>query len=178
MTASHPILMSDDMVRALLAGDKSETRRIWSDRYANLAPGTMLWVKESWRCRRYANGEAMIEWRSDNRSRPIALPQNHMLSLSPDPHRNAPWKSVMFMPKAFSRITLRVTGTVRSRLQAIDGTDCLQEGMRGNDLINRFHALWDKLHDKTGERWADDPAVAIIRFDVVQDNVDQLRRVA
>lgn len=181
MSTPQPILMSDPMILATLAGYKSETRRIWSERYAKVERGHLLWVREAWRCREIRlGGEALVQYRADKAERWVSLPRDHGLTISPDKHRDAPWASSMFMPKAFSRATLKVDRVERQRLHAITIVDCMHEGLRGPDLIGQYRRLWDSLHGDPPSRWAVNPEVAVVVFEVLQRNVAELakRRVA
>src|SRR3546814_4536630 len=40
----------------------------------------------------------------------------------------------------------------------------------------QFRNLWNRLHDKPGERWVDDPAVSALTFSAHLHNVDNLPR--
>ena len=64
-----------------------------------------------------------------------------------------------------------ITGIWLHRPQDITEDDCWAEGIsRGSGQLEtelpRFHfmALWDTIHDKRGERWADNPLVWILTF--------------
>ena len=96
---------------------------------------------------------------------------------------NDKWRSPLFMPKKFARIWRKVTGVKDPhRLQDISQKDVKAEGVRPcykMDSFSGWHyievcgeereddvrwlgpwiVLWDRLHDKPGERWADNPWV-------------------
>ena len=44
----HPILYIGQMVNAILAGQKDETRRVPYARYLKWKPGDLIWVREAW----------------------------------------------------------------------------------------------------------------------------------
>jgi len=167
----QPILMSDGMMLALLAGNKTETRRIWSDRYATLGAGQLLWVREAWRCRLIARGQMRIQARADAAEWFAPLAPDNDLTLHPDQHRDAPWQVAMFMPKIASRLTLRVTHVKRQRLRDITTVDCMAEGLRGADLVGQYGRLWDSLHKDAPQRFIDNPEVAVVAFEVINRNV-------
>jgi hypothetical protein len=71
--------------------------------------------------------------------------------------------------KAVGRI--RITAVRQERLQDISYDDIEAEGVwdlgevdRGPRLL--FSELWDTIHTKPGTRWADNPAVWVIEFEV------------
>lgn len=183
------ISFSTPLILPLLAGHKSQTRRIltlrgyrefsqfgpsdtpgydwhfrradgcWCDfRAADLplpyAIGDRLNVKEG--IERGELGE--IVYRADGQSVPGSEWAWKPRTL---PHR--------YMPKGLARIWLTVTDVRIERLQAITFADMLAEGVRraAGDLPgDAWRQLWDGLHDKDGERWADDPWLVALTFTV------------
>lgn len=164
----HPILLSEPMVRAILAGYKTQTRRVVRPPLEALPrspygqAGDRLYVREAWRRR----------------------PDGGVLYRASEPSMAGPWKPGIHLPKADSRIWLRVAGVTIERLQAITGEDVLAEGIGqpGNergiaaaggmtpkleaDLRGKFRALWDGLNAKRGYPWSSDPWAWVVRFEV------------
>lgn len=133
------MLFSAPMIRALLAGTKSQTRRVVKDTglYAIDAaihgaetaarelqalasrcpygqPGHKLWVRET-----HMDLGACYLYRAD----PGAETERALVA------PGQPWKPAIHMPRAASRITLEVTGVRVERLQAISEADALAEGI-------------------------------------------------
>lgn len=94
-----------------------------------------------------------------------------------------------FMPRAASRLTLIVEAVRVERLQAISYEDAQAEGVERDGRFwkeysgrpitacnerESYCSLWNSLHDKAGERWADNPFVVAVSFRVVRDNIDQV----
>jgi len=140
-----PILFSAPMVRALLAGTKTQTRRVlkpqpdkfcrdmpnsgaWSDDYWRSfpsAPGQRLWVREAWGlgisdhgdCPRY---KATMDYQCGDKIK--------------SPHEGPfKWRSPIFMPRKFSRLMLIVTDVRVQRLQEINEEDAIAEGIYWSD---------------------------------------------
>ena len=150
--ADKPILFSGPMVRAILAGRKSQTRRITEplvDGRHNFAlpivtahghafqpryrVGDRLWVREAHyltddgdsQCAIYADDEEAVR---DHLA--LISDMQHRLSLSEDwaaPHVRL--RHGRFMPRWASRITLTVTSVRVERLQDISEYDALAEGV-------------------------------------------------
>jgi hypothetical protein len=147
----RPILMSAPMVRAILAGTKTQTRRIakprrsiepMTDECPYGQPGDRLRVKESawmW-CERRPNGktktgrdkwlyvpmrEAPIHYAADHPRRPT------IDVVSPDTGNVWGWRLKIgrFLPAWASRITLEITAVRVQRLQDISEADALSEGI-------------------------------------------------
>lgn len=132
------------MVRAILAGHKTQTRRIVKDTglYAieerfhgketadrekrNLAtqckhgqPGERLWVKETHQAHPiYGSPVYAADYQTDNN--PVKI-------------EGWPWRPSIFMPRRWSRITLEITDVRVERLQDISEADALAEGVNPED---------------------------------------------
>lgn len=219
--ADRGILFSAPMVRALLDGRKTQTRRLlysskfmrptdpvpmsasfdaryppplcshpgeifFLGRWQRLASGDRLWVRETWShtgdhvfeiYQARMAGRSGVIYRADDNPR--------------WPH--AKWWPSIHMPREFSRITLTVTDVRVERLQAISEADARAEGIEqvGRHCaeplwknystgptaafvcpVKSYRALWNSLHGKTCERWADDPWVVAVSFDVREGNID------
>lgn len=164
LVAERPILFSAPMVRALLAGTKTQTRRVvkllgaevveerehqtrrrpgvWSPEADDWVPcpygvpGDRLWVRETWRTERRFDSVA-----------PKAVPPESLIQHAeeePEPSRGVYGKTrpSIYMPRWASRITLEVTGVRVERLQSISEEDAKAEGV---DLpyIDREAPDWD-----------------------------------
>lgn len=134
-----PILFSGAMVKAILDGRKTQTRRLvkpqplWmydervpvktKDADPNgeikprFQPGDSLWVRETWwpRC---ADAK-------DFGTEEVCYRATHGRSFINQP----PWKPSIHMPRWASRITLEVTGVRCERLQSITEEDAEAEGV-------------------------------------------------
>ena len=146
--ADRPILFSAPMVRAILAGTKTQTRRVvrglhpdcatalrsgidWKfydsfDRLTQAArckiaqPGDRLWVRETWAVpHRYDHlGPSNIP--------PRGVPTHFAAS---EERSGLRWRSSIHMPRWVSRITLEVTRVRVEPLQDINEADALAEGI-------------------------------------------------
>lgn len=185
---SRPILFSAPMVRAILAGTKSQTRRAvkyipslgdpeaWChkaaavekmvgppDMWCPFGPVTReLWVRETWR-----NGLADTG---------LIGSSFHYRADLDEPEAPGQWRPSIFMPRRASRITLRVTAVRVERLQAISEADARAEGcvasggrgapqtvgMEGGTARDEYRALWDSINGNGA--WALDPWVWVVLF--------------
>lgn len=134
-TTERPILMSAPMVRAILAGTKTQTRRAvkgwpleWLSPPVSItpeyvahpdnkacpygSPGDHLWVREAWARTIVHPGTELVVYREgDNRT-----------------DYGGPWKPGIHMFRRDSRILLEVTEVRVERLQAISEEDAQAEG--------------------------------------------------
>ncbi len=188
----RPILFSAPMVRAILAGTKTQTRRVVKDRHIGQIdtsklpgpagwsrpmpygqPGDRLWVRETWACfDSHVRPKSRIAYRSDT-------PDGEMVRV------DAPWKPSIHMPRWASRITLEVTGVRVERLQDISEADALAEGVeqvlkgrfriygretdgRDTDRSARtsYCSLWESINGPGS--WDANPWVWVIEFKRVQ----------
>lgn len=162
----RPILFNGDMVRAILDGRKTQTRRvvkhlpllgepeIWCrDAMCNDcnfvsivgdyrrfcphgAPGDRLWVKETFVMWPYAG--------NDGAAGEIYKADNQLPASAPKSiGRN--WTPSIHMPRWASRITLEITDVRVERLQDITWQDVLAEGVKHKDAwwLGALHPIKD-----------------------------------
>jgi hypothetical protein len=165
------------MVRAILDGSKTQTRRVVKPQAAVLTdemaralgvqppaaqnppvipcpygiPGDRLWVRETW-----------ADW-SDGLA--PADESSHILYRAdtdrPDPKR---WRPSIFMPRAASRILLEITDVRVQRLQEISDDDARAEGYDRSHAFPRewFALLWERING--ADSWNTNPWVWAITF--------------
>ena len=152
----RPILFSSPMVRAILEGRKTQTRRtvkpqpvklsgpnldgLWSDTVLPVVryfacpygvPGDRLWVRETW-CA-WDTTEEDIEC-DEVEGNVASLVERgigrYHVTYRADPNRYAnKWRPSIFMPRWASRITLEIEAVRVERLQEISEDDALKEGV-------------------------------------------------
>lgn len=182
--AIKPILFNTEMVRAILDGRKSCTRRLvkffsgenprWTGyikdglmlyngknepciRKAPYQPGDILYVRETWK--KAPNGYYYYEnWQRD------------------DIADVTKWKPSIHMPKEAARIWLKVTDVRVERLQEITSEQICREGveveyphvLNGEEKRYAFSRLWDstiKKSDLDRYGWNASPWVWVIEFE-------------
>lgn len=154
MVKSRPILFSGRMVRAILSGKKTQTRRIINKESCPYGKdGDILWVRESWS---HANPEWGLEV-------PYVYQADHL-----DPEGDAgkiKWKSGVLMPKEASRISLEIVGIGIETLASISKQDAIAEGFGDTEYpVKSFMEYWNLLHSKVIS-WHDNPHVWVVRFE-------------
>lgn len=174
MTYTLPIGFSAPMVRALLAGRKTQTRRLVTSMWANLkmhfeeGEECWLWVREAW-APDPCDGAPL--WKeSKHGSKPFS-PQDEPVK----------WRHWRYMPRWASRISLKVTDVRSQSLHKILNEDVIAEGVPLEDSptpFQQFRKIWDTLHTKPGTTWADNPKVIAITFEVHRGNIDALVKAA
>lgn len=155
----RPILFSAPMVRALLAGTKTQTRRVatprrsiepMTDECPYGQPGDRLWVRETWSAHSAGGFMYAASWDA------------HALIGHPK------WRPSIHMPRAASRITLEVTGVRVERLQEITRGDAMAEGCpfpnmaAGHDPREWYAKLWNDINGPGS--WDANPWVWAITF--------------
>ncbi len=175
----RPIIFSSEMVRAILDGRKTMTRRVikveWSrcldldepeDVQKAIAQcpygksGDLLWVRETWIPNYYIDGRP--EYAAT------------ILYTKRDMYDGVKLKPSIFMPRWASRISLRITNIRVERLQNISELDCENElgfgpYLLGNSAYQRFHDLWDRINSKRGYPWSSNPFVWVIEFERIEN---------
>lgn len=165
----RPILFSGLMVRAILEGRKTQTRRPvtkpivldWLEQFLpefvaapenDLSPygyaGDRLWVREAWLRDRY---DGSTQYRASH------------------PCPSAPkWKPSIHMPRDRCRLMLDVMDVELERLQDIAEDDAQAEGVdapTAGSYRAGYAVLWDSLNAKRGYGWDTNPWVWVITFD-------------
>ena len=164
-----PILFNTDMVRAIMDGRKTVTRRAvkfkgggnpnWTGYVpdggvlygsnnipaakAQFKPGDIIYVRETW-CDPCENGYHPILYKADF---PIHYDAEETEFGEPIDliANDYTWKPSIHMPKDYARIFLRVTRVSVERLQDISNEDAIKEG------ITR---LYDHLTDEEYDNWS------------------------
>jgi hypothetical protein len=188
-TKERPILFSGPMVRAILDGRKTQTRRVikfrdfpddpkahrpwrtgggyWQDGDDFLPCPYLLPPYQDSNYPRLWVRETWAVW-GEFRDGPgyCYRADGHQLGVT--------WKPSIHMPRKVSRITLEVTGVRVERVGDISTADCAAEGIQlqpGRDtehLRRDFRTLWDSINGKRGYGWATNPWVWVVEFTRVQ----------
>lgn len=188
-----PILFSTPMVKAILDGRKTMTRRVvkkFEDNGFMILepdpsycpygqPGDRLWVRETWRPAYDKELYCCVEFRSNaSRIKPAAgslsEDQGHRFADDcPDvPSIHAKWRPSIHMPRWASQITLEITGVRVERVQDISEQDARDEGaspITENKTVSGvfrsgFRLLWDSINAKRGYGWDANPWVWVVEF--------------
>lgn len=193
----RPIIFSGPMVRAILAGTKTQTRRVikprkhfslfdgtWTDDYV-LDPGNASWRAEEVR---FAVGDRL--WVRETAciwGREVFYQTNEP-GVAVGLGGLGKWRPSIHMPRWASRLTLTVTDVRVQRLQEITGEDAIAEGMFSSDFLTacpdwlergfhsievcRYHDLWNSINEARGFGWSVNPWVAVVSFTVEKRNID------
>lgn len=170
---ARPILFSAPMVRALLEGRKTQTRRIIKPPPDWGTPGPCpsvtaegwqgpldysLWAHEGdqadgtpRRCPYGKPGDLLWvreTWREhdapDQEGNVLEYRADRPEYVTRDDDPSAtPWRPSIHMPRKYSRLALRITAVRVERLQKISQSDCLAEGMRAETNGFTHHVVAD-----------------------------------
>lgn len=166
---TRPLLFSGPMVRAILEGRKTQTRRLRSVG----RPGDRIWVRETWK------PDPSFGYPPRTKASEIDPGTNILYRATlPEGHPKydwQDWRPSIFMPRWASRITLEITGVREEHLQDISEADAIREGMEWLNPGNRgpitttyarqnFRKLWDSLNAKRDYGWDSNPLVWVIDF--------------
>lgn len=186
----RPIIFSGPMIRAILEGRKTVTRRVikgptpiavgtgwsrwWSEKMQTQlsasgfakchcpygAPGDRLWVRETW---------------ADCSTNPLICEDTIAYrATEPEWDRDCTgirWRPSIHMPRWASRITLEITNVRVERVQDITEEDAEAEGvlpipshLTSVDYVTPFADLWNRINAKRGYSWAANPWVWVVEF--------------
>lgn len=132
----RPILFSAPMVRAILDGRKSQTRRInVKDRARPYYAGDRLWVRETTIItpKRWNDGTGCTHTDADGDPRIVQYLATHPDREAADDYKLKATPSI-FMPRWACRLTLDVAAVRVERLQEISEDDAKAEGARFKDF--------------------------------------------
>lgn len=190
----HPILFSGPMVKALLDGKKTQTRRIIKEQppstvrgrpwcsvedMINECPyghvGDRLWVRETWANVDQGDGTSVVEYRADTGNKyPGHWPED-----MGDDSECGRWKPSIHMPRKASRITLEIVDIRVERLKQISEDDAEAEGAiighyysgsyrEPKTYKQAFSDLWNSINEKRGFSWRKNPWVWAVQFKMIK----------
>ena len=190
----RPILFSGEMVRAILAGMKTQTRRIMTPQprsvsVPDLDPmpviknrfgevGERLWVRETFCNQADPITDHILEDKFYYAADGIEvrkLDDHGFTAYTKDGRETSPWRSPIFMPRAASRITLEITGVRVERLNSITRSDAMAEGCQGmagdgeeNCVLpeEEYRDLWNRINGP--KSWDANPWVWVLEFKRVE----------
>jgi hypothetical protein len=163
-----PILFNTQMVQAILAGDKTQTRRVVKpqppdevaalfgsfsygkpvfQRTPKYQVGDILWVRETW-CEWFDT----YGYKADNCD-----------------YGNSKWRPSIHMPREAARLFLLVTDVRAERLCDISYEDIAAEGITDPEKLN-FPTLWNstiKPKDREKYSFAANPWVFVYTFEKI-----------
>ena len=194
----RPILFSGPMVRAILDGCKTQTRRVINpqipvpqscgpgdfllvDEFGDEtvkqspfgAPGDRLWVRETF----------VVDYEVGEGTRGGVPPAVFYRATDDGKTNFTPgmehWKPSIHMPRMYCRLLLDVKAVRVERLQEITEEDATAEGVDAISLADAprqatwsrrqdYAQLWDSLNKKRGFGWDTNPWVWVIEFERVQ----------
>lgn len=182
------MIFNDEMVRAILGGDKTQTRRIVEEKFYGLAvaaellakhcpygqPGDRIWVRETYRVHGKATDVATLVYRASVRN--SWTEQTHRV---PVDVCNKPvsekWTPSIHMPRWASRILLEITDVRVERLHDMSEADAKAEGatpatykITPPEAVYRvgFGDIWRSIYGQ--DNWLSNPWVWVIEFKRIQ----------
>lgn len=167
-----PIIFTGDSIRKILAGRKTQTRRVCKgqrelsnehdfqlDRCPYGQPGDFLWVREA---------HLIVGGVDSANPRVVYRATND----GPGSWISPVWSPSIFMPRWASRLTLKITGVRVERVQEISRGDAMSEGCpfanmaQGPNPCDWYRNLWNKINSKKYP-WEANPWVWAISFKVM-----------
>lgn len=177
------LTFTDEMVRAILAGQKWHTRRPLASKPPKAEAGDRIWVRETWgvgtRPHPASGCVDGIEYRADE----AWLEESDMLPLyemKPPDHvsfadYDSGWRPSIHMPKWAARIWLPLTRVWDEYLQYIGEKEAEAEGMDSHydpkrlqvpEAINAFSRQWDEIYgNRPHLSWGNNPSVRVYEWD-------------
>jgi len=191
----RPILFQDEMVRLILSGKKTQTRRLTNPQPAVVEqrngdkvrcspvcpygqPGDMLWVRHKHWYAKTASHDPLIwdeitlkrRWTKYNADENQPLKLGGMI-LDEEEH-GSDWRKRpgMFLPRWAALLTIQIEAVRMERLQEITEADASAEGFGGLDKPREaFAHVWDLINGQRGATWESNPWVWVITFRMAQD---------
>ena len=185
----RPILFKDEMIRAILDGRKTQTRRVVKPQPSNVIndlfiwrdnatprdelmascpygqPGDQLWVRETY----FGNHFQHPNEPEDERELHYLADGLPCFEGEEDEIR---WRPSIHMPRWASRLQLEIVNVRVERLQDISESDALEEGITYNHIPNNgldpmrartwFRGLWESINGPGS--WDLNPWVWVVEF--------------
>ena len=167
----RPILFSAPMVRAILDGRKTQTRRVLKVPAGGMSaaghdyrcpyglPGDRLWVREA---------HTLVDGPAWSGLPCTAGPDGRWAYYREGFDRTlSRWRPSIYMPRWACRLTLRVEAVRCERLHAIDDAGALAEGItvpEGRSPRDGFAEGWDSINARRGYGWGRNPRVWVVTF--------------
>ena len=164
-----PIIFSTEMVKAILDGSKTQTRRVikpqpgereyWQPtkgfyvpiekacRYSPYKKGGRFWVRETFTRRTDGIDQILYKQQYDELVKMFDISDNDRPDWLPKlpEFPKLKWKPSIHMFRKDSRITLEITGVRAERLQDITPEDCIAEGLVYHEGFSQWHTSPDTL---------------------------------
>lgn len=156
----RPILFSAPMVRAILDGKKTMTRRIYKTCFYSWQVGDRLWVKETYLIAQDDSINTKIIYAATD---PNLLGIGFNYSVKCSSKTQLPiWRPSIFMPRKYSRIMLEITDIKRELLRDISEADAKREGFENRqEFLDYFEEINPVLKEQN-------PEVVAIGFKVLE----------
>ena len=168
--AEKPILFSTEMVRAILGGRKTQTRRVIKPQPLNVvdddkalayamsgsSPLVGRFLSEVIKDATYAVGDILLVWETwarrecegllrEGRCYPVSCDCRYAYRADYDTTALFKWRPSTHMPRAAARIFLRVTDVRAERLGDISGDDVLAEGVENGKSNPTMGVRWQNM---------------------------------
>lgn len=169
----RPIIFSTEMVKKILDGTKTQTRRLIRSpgQYSNIrgcgfcclygVPGDRLWVRETFTRIPYAADSHSTIYRTIYKADGVPIDPT-LRDEANQSGVSVKWMTPMFMPHSDSRITLAIKAVRVQRLWEISPADIRAEGFPDSES---FREAWNKVHGYAEMRcWHANPWVWAISF--------------
>jgi hypothetical protein len=182
------IIFNGEMVRQILSGNKTMTRRVINPQPEGLYRltetgdmpwniGQRLWVRETCHAEELFSGLDVVRYHADNAVIQIENTREASTDwciLNCYRHGSGETVPSIHMPRWASRITLEITDVRVERIHEITRQDAVKEGIEylpdkpGDNVLTRFIGLWNSLNEKRGYGWSKHPWVWVLEFKVVK----------
>ena len=185
----RPIIFSTEMVKAILNGRKTQTRRVVNFPEHWKRQGIAhddLEKSGFWNCwqscvddptagHRWQYGDDFLPrqnyqcgdelWVRETFGNPIGKEPPIYRATDEDPDYPIMWNPSIFMPKKYARIWLEIINVRVERLNEISVSDAKAEGVE----YSSFATLWDSINGKK-HPWSSNPWVWVVEFKRVKND--------
>jgi hypothetical protein len=174
----HPILFSTEMVKAILEGRKTQTRRVITPQPNHDVSSDL--IRSHLTCRLGESGDRLWVRETFMLFPKVGGGIDHIHYKADYPTDTVYWQPAIFMPRKYSRITLEIIDTKVEQIENITELDAIAEGIKNMGTmpyhaflnickapaIHEYAILWDSINAKRGYSWAKNPWVWVIEFKV------------